>query len=204
LAMSEPVGDTELWRYLWERESLEHYLVDPEHYGTPPPPLPPHIQRVCNWLGITLKRPAGIEFSGRRGNPDPRPHPLSQLARLIRPALGRVLPSPQLREVARRTVAPLFAILLGYACCYVATITLANALTFRNLPDPAHQFGQVRALGTVGWIAAGVFVGVFLPTISSLGLVAAALASLSLAIFSLFLPHTPPAGKPRTLGDALR
>src|SRR5262245_48186624 len=203
LAMAEPVGDTELWRLLWEKQSLEYYLTNPAGYRQPPTPLPPHVERAFRWFGLTLRRPMRLDYPPTWGSPDAGRQRLSELDRLIRPALGRVLASPELQEVAGRIVPPLFAILLGYACCYVATITLANALTFRNLPDPAHQFGQVRALGTVGWIAAGIFVGVFLPAVSSLPTVAAALASLSLAIFALFLPHTPPAGKPRTLGDAL-
>jgi nucleoside transporter len=203
LAMAEPAGDGELWRLLWEKDSLVHYLTNPAGYRQPPPALPPHIDRAFRWLGITLRRPMRLDYPPTWRTPDDARQRLSELDRLIRPPLGRVLASPELKAVARGAFAPLFVILFGYACCYVATITLANALTFRNLPDPAHQFGQVRALGTVGWIAAGVFVGVILPTISSLGLVAAALASLGQGVFALFLPHTPAAGKPRTLGDAL-
>jgi nucleoside transporter len=203
LAMAEPVADAELWRFLWEKESLERYLADPAGYRQGPPPLPPHVQRVFNWLGISLRRYTSVDHPPVWGGPDAGRQRLSELDQLIKPALTRVLASPELLESARRLVPALFAILLGYSCCYVATITLANALTFRNLPDPAHQFGQVRALGTVGWIAAGIFVGVFLPAISPLPLIAGALASLGLSIFALFLPHTPPAGKPRTLGDAL-
>jgi nucleoside transporter len=203
LAMAKPEGDKELWRLLWERDSIEHYLANPAGYRQPPPPLPPPIERAFRLLGISFRRPARLDYPPTWGSPDAARQRLSELNRLIPPVLGRLVQSPALKDVARRAVPPLFAILLGYSCCYVATITLVNALTFRNLPDPAHQFGQVRALGTVGWIAAGIFVGLFLPAISSLGLVAAALASFGLGIFSLFLPHTPPAGKARTLGDAL-
>jgi nucleoside transporter len=203
LAMSKTVADAELWRFLWEKESIQHYLADSDGYGKTPPPLPPHIQRLLNWLGISRQRFASVEFRAIPTTPDAARQRLTELDRVIRPALVQVLADPKLSAVARKTVAPLFAILLAYACCYVATITLANALTFRNLPDPAHQFGQVRALGTVGWIGAGVFVGVFLPTVSSLPIIAAALASFGMAVFALFLPHTPPSGKSRTLADAL-
>jgi hypothetical protein len=43
-----------------------------------------------------------------------------------------------------------------YAACYVPTVALASALTFRHLPDPKRQFGGVRVWGTIGWVLAGI------------------------------------------------
>src|SRR5437588_7677592 len=48
LAMAEPLSDAELWRFLWEKESLEQYLSNPPAYRQPLPPLPPLMQRVFN------------------------------------------------------------------------------------------------------------------------------------------------------------
>jgi MFS family permease len=53
--------------------------------------------------------------------------------------------------------------LLGlYAALYLPTMPLASALTFRHLPDPERQFGQVRIFGTIGWVLGGVFLSVWL------------------------------------------
>ena len=35
LAMAEPAGDAELWRLLWEKDSLEHFLANPAGYRQP-------------------------------------------------------------------------------------------------------------------------------------------------------------------------
>lgn len=49
-----------------------------------------------------------------------------------------------------------------YAACYVPTVALASALTFRHLPDPKRQFGGVRVWGTIGWVLAGVGLSLWL------------------------------------------
>ena len=36
LFVDEPAGDTELWRLLWERESIRTYLAGPNSYDAPP------------------------------------------------------------------------------------------------------------------------------------------------------------------------
>jgi nucleoside transporter len=98
---------------------------------------------------------------------------------------------------------PFFWIMLGYALCYMPTLTLTNSLSFRNLSDPDRYFGSIRVWGTVGWIAAGLLVGLCLKAVSAQPLFLAAGASLALGVFCVFLPHTPPAGGSKTLGDAL-
>ncbi len=47
-----------------------------------------------------------------------------------------------------------FGLMLIHALFYVPTISITNAIAFANLTDPARQFGPIRVLGTVGWIAA--------------------------------------------------
>src|SRR5207249_5446725 len=93
LALAEPAGDVELWRLLWEKDSLEHYLANPAGYRQPPPALPPHIERAFRWLGITLRRPLRLDYPPDWGTTDAGRQRLSELDRLIRPALGRVLAS---------------------------------------------------------------------------------------------------------------
>lgn len=97
-----------------------------------------------------------------------------------------------------------YPVLIGYALCYIPTIALTNAISFHNMQNPAQEFPRVRVLGTIGWIAAGLFVGsiagrYLFPDIGNVEATAiplrlAAGASLVLAAFAfLALPHTPPA-----------
>jgi nucleoside transporter len=115
---------------------------------------------------------------------------------------------PQVLAAVEHAFPPLFALMLAYACVYLPTITLSNVVAFRNLPDPARQYGPFRALGTLGWIAAGLFVGYAAPAVSPLCFLFAAVASAGLAGLCLFLPNTPPVdlrGKPggSRIADAL-
>ena len=87
---------------------------------------------------------------------------------------------------------PFYAVLLGYALCYMPTLALSNSLSFHQMRDPGREFPAIRVLGTIGWIVQGLFIG-------SLGLEAtatpmriAAAASLALGLFCFALPHTPP------------
>jgi nucleoside transporter len=203
LAFAEPAGDTELWRLLWEGESLEEYLDDPAAYDRPAAPTPPWLFRLYQRFGYRPSRPARTDYPRVWPSPEAARVRLEEVRRAVDQAVPHVLAAPELTAAARRAVPPLFALLLSYSCLYLPTITLASSLSFRNLPDPAQQFSQVRVFGTIGWIAAGLFVGFALPAVSPLPLFAAAVASLALAVFSLLLPHTPPAGRPKSLGDAL-
>ena len=98
-----------------------------------------------------------------------------------------------------------YVVVIAYALCYIPTIALTNAISFHNMKDPATEFPRVRVLGTIGWIAAGLFVGSLLgrylsPEVGNVEATAwpmrlAAGASVALAAFAYFsLPHTPPAG----------
>ena len=109
-----------------------------------------------------------------------------------------------------------YIVLIAYALCYIPTIALTNAISFHNMNDPAREFPRVRVLGTIGWIAAGLFIGSvagrFLFTdvanveATAIPIRLAAGASVVLAAFAfLALPHTPPvgAGKKVELRDVL-
>ncbi len=113
--------------------------------------------------------------------------------------------------------------ILGHLLCYMPTIAMSNAITMQNVPDPQKQFPQIRVLGTIGWIVAGLLIGALVVSqgqlsFSSLApegassieptaipLKIAAGSQILLAIFCLFLPHTPPAmqGQTTTLRDIL-
>jgi nucleoside transporter len=94
--------------------------------------------------------------------------------------------------------APMYAILLIYSLLYMPTMALTNALAFRQMKDPRQEFGPIRALGTFGWIVAGLAISgisrFFLPGVeaTAVPLRMAAVGSILFGIYALTLPHTPP------------
>lgn len=101
-----------------------------------------------------------------------------------------------------RAARGLIGLLIIYAILYAPTLALANALMFRCLTDAAAEAGGIRVWGAIGWLA------LFLVRPSAApgrgraaGGYAASLAlagglSLLMGVASLFLPHTPPLGRP--------
>jgi nucleoside transporter len=90
-------------------------------------------------------------------------------------------------------------LLLLYNLCYMPTLGLANSLAFHNITDQEKQFPVIRVFGTIGWIAAGLFISfvlagfvTILPEQTALPLYTAAVASIALGLYSFTLPHTPP------------
>jgi nucleoside transporter len=91
-------------------------------------------------------------------------------------------------------------LLLLYNLCFMPTLGLSNSLAFHNIADQEKQFPLIRVFGTIGWIAAGLFVSLglrifvtdgSLPEQTPLPLYSAAATSLILGIYSFTLPHTP-------------
>jgi nucleoside transporter len=121
----------------------------------------------------------------------------------LEPAVKRVNQTPEVAEAVNHAFWPLFSILLAYGLCFMPTLTLTNSISFRNLSDPDRYFGGIRVLGTIGWIAGGLVVSFFLHEASAQPLYLAAAVSVLLGLFCFFLPHTPPSGGAKTLGDSL-
>ena len=106
-------------------------------------------------------------------------------------------------------------VLFAYMVLYMPTLALANSISFRQLKDPAREFGSLRVWGTIGWIVAGVAISFVFAWDSPTSLVRGALrntftmcgcASLILGLYSFTLPKTLPAarGQPhRPLRDIL-
>ncbi len=93
--------------------------------------------------------------------------------------------------------------LLLYNLCYMPTLGLVNSLAFHHIDQQEKQFPFIRVYGTIGWIAAGLFVSFvlsqfassLLPEQTALPLYCTGVASILLGLYSFTLPHTPPAGK---------
>ncbi len=90
-----------------------------------------------------------------------------------------------------------FGAFLVFSVMYVPSMSVANALAFANLKEPAKQFGTIRMGGTIGWILVS-WPFVFLLTAHAgpeqvrMIFVVAAIVSFVFAAYSLTLPHTPP------------
>lgn len=81
----------------------------------------------------------------------------------------------------RTAFAPLYALIVAYACCYMPTMALTNSLAFRHIRDPRREFGPIRMLGSAGWIVVGLIVGGLKLEATAIPLRLAAASSLVLA-----------------------
>ena len=93
--------------------------------------------------------------------------------------------------------ATFYPYLLLYMILYMPTLALVNAISFRQLDDPARRFGLIRFWGTFGWIVAGLLISFGFNWDSQADqlrntFTMAAAASLALGVFSFTLPATPP------------
>jgi nucleoside transporter len=101
-----------------------------------------------------------------------------------------------------KTPKAFFLVALLYAIVYSPTLSLVNAVYFRNFPDE-NQFASVRVFGTIGWIVAGMSLKLFIKPgqpVNNRPILLAAFFSFLLAAYSYFLPHTPPTA---TKGDEI-
>jgi nucleoside transporter len=103
----------------------------------------------------------------------------------------------------------LFVILLVAMFCYMPTWPLTNAIAMANYPS--EKFPQIRALGSIGWVASLIF-SVFALKVygkkiddTAIPLLCGAVTALIAALFNLTLPNTPPPaeGKAASIVDAL-
>lgn len=94
----------------------------------------------------------------------------------------------------------MYTVLLVYSFCYMPTMALTNAISFRQMKDPQQDFGSIRVLGTLGWIVAGLLIGYLIPKVftgyavepTAIPIRVAAVSSILMAVYSVTLPHTPP------------
>ncbi len=93
----------------------------------------------------------------------------------------------------------LFVVLLLAMFCHMPTWSLANAIALAH--SPQEKFPQIRALGSIGWFASGIFGLVALKMFdkkidgTAIPLYCGAVTALITAALNLTLPHTPPPAK---------
>lgn len=104
------------------------------------------------------------------------------------------------------TASTFYWVALAYALIYSPTLALSNSIAFSHVPDATRDFPTIRVMGTIGWIVAGLVVGIGLqlfyadPKLTNGPMLLAAGMSAVLGVYSFFLPPTPPKGK---AGNAL-
>jgi nucleoside transporter len=85
-------------------------------------------------------------------------------------------------------------LILAHLLCFMPTLGLGNSIVFSNV-DNANMFPRIRVWGTIGWIVAGLVVG-FQGWSSSFNIFRlASITSITLGLYSLTLPHSPPPAK---------
>ncbi|MDP1560028.1 MAG: MFS transporter [Pirellulaceae bacterium] len=82
-------------------------------------------------------------------------------------------------------------LIMGHLLCYMPTLGLGNTIAFTHIKNQ-EQFPKVRVWGTIGWIAAGLFVGIQGWSLEFKIFTLCAYSSLALGVFCFFLPNTPP------------
>ncbi len=99
--------------------------------------------------------------------------------------------------------AAFYWVILLYSLLYMPTIALSNNIAFSQMTDPGKQFPWIRVFGTVGWIAAGITIGILDIAKTSSTFHLAAAASVILGLISFVLPNTPPKGQGAAASSAL-
>ena len=84
-------------------------------------------------------------------------------------------------------------LMIGNMVCYMPTLGLGNSISFAHIDRLS--FPKVRVWGTIGWIVAGLAVGILGWSAKFDMFYLAGGASLALGVYSFFLPHTPPPAK---------
>jgi nucleoside transporter len=86
-------------------------------------------------------------------------------------------------------------VVLGALACwivYMPTLPLSTTIAFNAVKDTAKEFPAVRVFGALGWIAAGLGVGLLRLEQTNTPILIAAGASALYGLYSFTLPKTPP------------
>jgi nucleoside transporter len=97
-----------------------------------------------------------------------------------------------------------FWYILAYTISFTPNLALSTSIAMNQMKDPENEFPSIRIFGTIAWILVTNIIGWYNLGDSVDIFKIAMFSSLSIGIFSLFLPNTPPKNleKP-TLGQIL-
>lgn len=84
------------------------------------------------------------------------------------------------------------ALIQLYALCVAPTVSISTAVVLSALHDPPRQYGPVRAVGTLGWMAGCWLVSLLNADTSPVSGFSGAVLWLGLAVFSFWLPDVAP------------
>jgi len=102
--------------------------------------------------------------------------------------------APVAAEARPDSIGLFIGLLLVHALCFAPTIALTSSLAFHHITRPEQQFPLIRVFGTIGWIAAGVFVSRILHADETgVPLRVGGLSAVLLGVYSFTLQFTPPA-----------
>jgi nucleoside transporter len=94
-----------------------------------------------------------------------------------------------------RTPRGFFWAALVYSLAYTPTLNLSYTIMFKNVPSSIDNFPELRVLGTIGWIVAGLSLRLLIKPgqpVNNRPLLLAAGLSVILGVYSFILPNTPP------------
>lgn len=92
------------------------------------------------------------------------------------------------------------AALMLHMLAYMPTLGLTNTLAFHNIKDQERDFPLIRVFGTIGWIVANWVVSKWLGADEkAIQFYVTGIAGVTLAVYSLTLPHTPPPAAGKTV-----
>jgi nucleoside transporter len=84
------------------------------------------------------------------------------------------------------------ALIQVYALCSAPTVSISTTIVMSCLSDPRRQFGPIRAMGTLGWMAGCWLVSALNADASTLSGFSGAAVWLALAAFTFTLPEAEP------------
>jgi nucleoside transporter len=84
------------------------------------------------------------------------------------------------------------AIIQVHAVCAAPVVSISTAIAMAAMHDPRREFGPVRAMGTIGWMAGCWLVSALNADASALAGFSSAAAWLGLSVFTFLLPDVEP------------
>ena len=108
-------------------------------------------------------------------------------------------------SIASGAAATTLVLIFVYMLFFQPTLALVNSLSLAELGDQQRIFPYVRVFGPLGWVVAGLTVGVLGYSSSTGVFYIAAIGAIALAIYALTLPPSPPPAKGArfSLGDVI-